>query len=89
MSISKIFYISLQASFKLMVYWVSFFHDFSNYDTYERLTNDGLTKWHPAFLSLGKTLDKCAKNIGVFTKDTNLDPNQKSPIDGVVGFCPR
>lgn len=66
-----------------------FFHDFSNYDTYQRLTNDGLTKWHPAFFSLGKTLDKCAKNIGVFARDTNLDPNQKSPIDGVVGFCPR
>ena len=45
-----------------------FFHDFSNYDTYERLTNDGLTKWHPAFLSLGKTLDECAKNYRGFCR---------------------
>ena len=40
-----------------------FFYDFSNYGTYDRLTDDGLTKWHPAFLSLGKTLDECAKNV--------------------------
>ncbi|MEB3232815.1 MAG: transposase, partial [Leptolyngbyaceae bacterium] len=37
-----------------------FFYDFSNYGTYDRLTQDGLTEWHPAFLVLGKTLDLCA-----------------------------
>ncbi|WP_414588786.1 hypothetical protein [Scytonema sp. PCC 10023] len=39
----------------------SFFYDFSNYGTYDQLTNDGLTQWHPAFLGLGKTLDECAR----------------------------
>ena len=37
-----------------------FFYDFSNYGSYERLSNDGLTTWHPAFLALGATLDLCA-----------------------------
>ena len=44
------------------------FYDFSNYGTYDRLTDDGLTKWHPAFLSLGKTLDECAKNYRGFCR---------------------
>lgn len=37
-----------------------FFYDFSNYGSYDRLTQDGLTQWHPAFLALGRTLDMCA-----------------------------
>lgn len=37
-----------------------FFYDFSNYGIYERLGDDGLTTWHPAFLALGKTLNECA-----------------------------
>ena len=37
-----------------------FFYDFSNYGSYERLTQDGLTQWHPVFLSLGNTLESCA-----------------------------
>lgn len=37
-----------------------FFYDFSNYGTYDRLTNDGLTELHPAFLLLGRTLEECA-----------------------------
>jgi putative transposase len=39
-----------------------FFYDFSNYGSYERLTDDGLTQWHPAFLQLGFPLEKCAQN---------------------------
>ena len=38
-----------------------FFYDFSNYGSYECLTNDGLTQWHPAFLELANTLDQCAQ----------------------------
>ncbi|MBE9069502.1 transposase [Leptolyngbya cf. ectocarpi LEGE 11479] len=38
-----------------------FFYDFSNYGSYERLTQDGLTQWHPAFLDLGASLDECAE----------------------------
>ncbi|RMF68086.1 MAG: transposase, partial [Cyanobacteria bacterium J069] len=37
-----------------------FFYDYSNYGSYDRLTQDGLTQWHPAFLALGRTLDLCA-----------------------------
>jgi putative transposase len=35
---------------------VGFFYDFSDYGVYDRLGDDGLTTWHPAFLSLGETL---------------------------------
>jgi putative transposase len=37
-----------------------FFYDYSNYGTYDRLTDDGITQWHPAFLLLGTTLEICA-----------------------------
>ena len=36
------------------------FYDFSNYGSYDRLTNDGISQWHPAFLALGETLEICA-----------------------------
>ena len=44
----------------------SFFYDFSNYGTYDQLTTDGITEWHPAFLALGKSLDECAKKYRGF-----------------------
>ncbi len=44
----------------------SLFYDFSNYGSYDGLTNDGLTQWHPAFLELGKTLDECARRYRGF-----------------------
>ena len=37
-----------------------FFYDFGNYGSYERLNPDGISQWHPAFLSLGETLEQCA-----------------------------
>lgn len=43
-----------------------FFYDFSNYGTYEQLTEDGLTQWHPAFLELSNSLDECAKHYKGF-----------------------
>jgi putative transposase len=42
-----------------------FFYDFSNYGSYERLTDDGLTQWHPAFLQLGNSLEDCAKKYRI------------------------
>ena len=45
-----------------------FFYDFSNYGSYECLTNDGLTQWHPAFLELANTLDQCAQKYKEFCK---------------------
>jgi len=41
-----------------------FFYDFSNYGSYARLTDDGLTQWHPAFLELADRKDGCAVPIG-------------------------
>ena len=38
-----------------------FSYRYSNYGTYERLTDDGITQWHPAFLRLGQSLDECAQ----------------------------
>ncbi|NEQ47292.1 MAG: transposase [Leptolyngbya sp. SIOISBB] len=39
---------------------LGWFYDYSNYGTYDRLTQDGLTQWHPAFMALGATLKICA-----------------------------
>jgi putative transposase len=44
----------------------SWFYDFSNYGSYDQLTNDGITQWHPAFLELGNSLDECAKRYRGF-----------------------
>jgi putative transposase len=43
-----------------------FFYDFSNYGVYERLGDDGLTTWHPAFLALGEDLEECARKYRNF-----------------------
>jgi putative transposase len=32
------------------------------------LTSDGITQWHPAFLSLGRTLEECAAKYRGFCK---------------------
>ncbi len=54
-----------------------FFYDFSNYGVYERLGDDGLTTWHPAFLTLGETLDDCARKYQGFCHQ--YQPKSKSP----------
>jgi len=51
-----------------------FFYDFSNYGSYDRLTQDGLTQWHPAFLALGPTLDLCAAAYRKFCKRYRPQP---------------
>ena len=43
-----------------------FFYEFSNYGSHERLTNDGITQWHLAFLELGESLDECAEKYRSF-----------------------
>jgi len=43
-----------------------FFFDFSNYGVYERLGNDGITTWHPAFLALGENLTECSQKYRSF-----------------------
>jgi putative transposase len=55
----------------------SFFYDFSNYGSYERLTDDGLTQWHPAFLRLGNSLEECARKYKGFCQ--KYKPKEKTP----------
>ncbi|MDJ0537063.1 MAG: hypothetical protein QNJ70_32035 [Xenococcaceae cyanobacterium MO_207.B15] len=51
-----------------------FFYDFSNYGIHDRLSDDGITQWHPAFLSLGKSLDECARKDRGFCKKYKPKP---------------
>jgi len=53
-----------------------FFYDFSNYGSYERLTDDGLTQWHPAFLKLGDSLEECARKYKGFCQ--KYKPKEKN-----------
>lgn len=50
------------------------FYDFSNYGTYDRLTHDGITQWHPAFLALGTTLELCAAAYRKFCQKYRPQP---------------
>jgi hypothetical protein len=51
-----------------------FFYDFSNYGTYDQLTDDGLTQWHPAFLALAASLELCAEAYRKFCKQYQPKP---------------
>ncbi len=57
----------------------SFFYDFSNYGIYERLTDDGLTQWHPAFFSLGTSLEDCARKYKGFCNRYKPKPKKPTP----------
>ncbi len=48
-----------------------FFYEESNYGSYDQLTNDDLTQWHPAFLQLGSSLSDCAPKYRGFCKRYN------------------
>ncbi|MBE9029019.1 transposase [filamentous cyanobacterium LEGE 11480] len=54
-----------------------FFYDFSNYGIYDRLTEDGLTQWHPAFLALAASLELCAAAYRKFCR--RYQPKPKPP----------
>jgi putative transposase len=51
-----------------------FFYDFSNYGIYDRLSDDGITQWHPAFLELGRTLEECAAKYRKFCQNYKSKP---------------
>jgi putative transposase len=55
-----------------------FFYDFSNYGTYDRLSNDGITQWHLAFLQLGRTLKECAAKYRQFCKKYRPKPKPET-----------
>jgi putative transposase len=54
-----------------------FFYDFSNYGSYEKLTQDGLTEWHPAFLVLAATLEACAEAYRRFCERYKAQPKSE------------
>ena len=54
-----------------------FFYNFSNYGSYDRLTDDGLTEWHPSFLALGRTLDECAHKYRGFCRRYKPQPKSQ------------
>ncbi|MFO7141632.1 transposase [Arthrospira sp. PCC 8006] len=66
-----------------------FFYDFSNYGSYDRLTDDGLTQWHPAFLALGNTLDECARKYRGFCKKYKPNPKQEKRYHWGSKFLPK
>ena len=45
-----------------------FNYAYSNYGSYARPADDGLSEWHPAYLRLGKTLDQCARGYEQFCR---------------------
>jgi putative transposase len=50
-----------------------FAYRYSNYATYEKLTDDQLTEWHPAFLRLGQSLDECAARYRAFCRGHRIE----------------
>ncbi|MGB3238061.1 MAG: hypothetical protein WBB29_07185 [Geitlerinemataceae cyanobacterium] len=71
----------------------TFFYEFGNYGSYERLTDDGLTQWHPAFLQLGSSLEDCAKKYKGFCqrykpKSKEVTYSRRSQVRESAGFLP-
>jgi len=57
-----------------------FFYDFSNYGVYERLGDDGITTWHPAFLALGEDLEECSRKYRQFCHQYQPKEKQVKPF---------
>lgn len=55
-----------------------FFYDFSNYGTYDRLKQDGITQWHPVFFTLGRTLEECATKYRNFCQKYRPKPKPET-----------
>jgi len=53
-----------------------YFYAYTNYGIYDRLTDDGLTEWHPVFLSMGQSLDACQKRYQRFCQ--RYSPKKKA-----------
>ena len=68
----------IHANLKAAKMQQGFFYDFSNYGIHDRLSDDGITQWHPAFLSLGKSLDECAAKYRKFCKKYKPKPKPES-----------
>jgi len=47
---------------------------YSNYRSYTRPADDGLSAWHPAYFRLGATLDGCARRYALFCRRYRPEP---------------
>lgn len=68
---------------------VGYFYDFSNYGVYDRLNEDGITEWHPAFLALGETLGECARKYKGFCKKYKPQPKPARKSYWGSSFLPK
>ena len=50
---------------------------YSNFRCYARPADDGLSTWHPAYLRLGPTLERCARSYALFCR--RYKPGPKKP----------
>ena len=50
---------------------------YSNWRSYTRPADDGLSAWHPAYLQLGSTLDRCARRYEQFCRRYRPEPKQQ------------
>ena len=50
---------------------------YSNYRSYSRPADDGLSGWHPAYLRLGNTLDRCARRYEQFCRRYRLEAKEQ------------
>jgi putative transposase len=66
-----------------------FFYDFSNYGIHDRLTDDGLTQWHPAFFCLGQSLDECAKKYRKFCQKYKPKPKSERRFSWGCRLLPK
>ena len=54
-----------------------FDYAYSNYRSYVRPAEDGLTAWHPAYLRLGPTLEACARRYEYFCRRYKAEARAK------------
>ena len=66
-----------------------FFYDFSNYGIYDRLSDDGITQWHSAFLELGKTLVECARKYRGFCQKYKPKPKPEKSYSWGSRLLPK
>ena len=57
---------------------LGFWYGWSNYGSYDRLSLDGLSEWHPAFLRMASTLSGCAKAYRRFCKRYRVKASAKA-----------
>ena len=49
-----------------MAFGKGFYDPYSNYEHYGRLGSDGISEWHPSFLTLASTLNGCSRRYERF-----------------------